>query len=73
MNTKHTPGTNNPFDAGTFGYRYYQTVSTMSPENLRRRQKQLEHQLTESMDEECKRMVALQAISAAIAKATGGE
>lgn len=70
MQTKHTPG---PFEIGTFGDRYYQTVSCMSPDNLRARQKHLESQRTVSMDEECKRMVCLQAINAAIAKATATE
>lgn len=59
----------NPFEPNTYGYRYFESLRGMSYENLARRQAQLEGQLTYAVDDECRRMVALQCVGEMLAQA----
>lgn len=60
--TREENTTSCPFEAGTYGFRYFASLAGMSADNLRRRQAQLDQQLTYTMDDECRRMVALQCV-----------
>lgn len=54
------------FEADSFSTRYFDSVQSMSRENLLRRQTQLDSMLSENMDEECRRMIALQCVTEAL-------
>ena len=54
----------NPFEPGTFGARYFDSLAGMSRENLERRMVQLDRQMTYAVDDECRRMVCVQAVQA---------
>jgi hypothetical protein len=53
-----------PFEAGSYGARYFDSLEGMSQEHLRRRRAELKRQLTYTMHDECRRLVALQCVEA---------
>lgn len=59
--------TQNPFDAGTFGHRYFEQVKNLSRDELLRRRRRNDEHLTYTNDDECRRMVVCQALSALLA------